>query len=58
MKLLDIVKLFYNLDLLIVAEKEAGTSNKEIMRKFEISKQRIYDARKRVSVIQKELRND
>ncbi len=55
MTLLEYTKQYHNFDIFLVLIDDAGYSNEEITEKFEVSKQRIYDARKRLEPIIKAL---
>lgn len=52
---LDFVKQYYNFDIFLVLMYDAGYSNEEIMEKFQVSKQSIYNAQKRWGLIKKGL---
>lgn len=53
MTFLDYAKQYHNFDVFLVLIDDAGYTDEEIMEKFQISKQRIYEARKRLdSLIQ------
>lgn len=53
MTLLDYAKQFHNFDIFLVLIDDAGYTDEDIMNKFDVSKQRIYDARKRITPILK-----
>lgn len=55
MTLLEYVKQYHNIDLFLVLVDDAGYTDDEIMVKYNVSKQRIYDARKRVEPLIKAL---
>lgn len=55
MKFLDYAKQYHNFDVFLVLIDDAGYTDEEIMEKFEVSKQRIYDARKRLEPVFKAL---
>jgi predicted DNA-binding protein YlxM (UPF0122 family) len=48
---LEFAKQYHNFDVFLVLIDDAGYSDDEIMSKFDVSKQRIYDARKRLDPI-------
>lgn len=51
MTTLDYAKQYHSFDVFLVLLDDAGYTDEEIMTKFEVPKQRIYDARKRVEPI-------
>jgi len=51
MTFLEYAKQYHNFDVFLVLVDNAGYTDEEIAEKFEISKQRIYDAKKRVEPI-------
>lgn len=55
MKFLDYAKQYHNFDVFLVLMDDAGYTDDEIMEKYEVSKQRIYDARKRLEPVFKAL---
>lgn len=55
MTFLDYSKQYHNFDIFLVLLDDAGYSDEEITSKFQVSKQRIYDARKRLDPIFKAL---
>jgi predicted DNA-binding protein YlxM (UPF0122 family) len=55
MKFLDYAKQYHNFDVFLVLVDDAGLTDEDIMAKFEVSKQRIYDARKRLEPVFKAL---
>lgn len=51
MTFLEFAKQYTNFDIFLVLIDDAGYTDEEIMDKFEVSKPRIYDARKRLEPI-------
>lgn len=51
MTFLEYAKQFHNFDVVLMLVDEAGMTDEEIMTKFDVSKQRIYDAKKRLDPI-------
>lgn len=57
MNFLDYSKQYHNFDIFLVLLDDAGLTDQDIMDKFVVSKQRIYDARKRLEPVIKGLEN-
>jgi predicted DNA-binding protein YlxM (UPF0122 family) len=55
MNLLDYTKQFYNFNIFLVLLDDSGLTDDDIMTKFDVSKQRIYDARKQLEPLIKAL---
>lgn len=55
MNFLQYVKQYHNFDIFLVLMDNAGYPDDEIMEKCEVSKQRIYDAKKRLEPVFKAL---
>lgn len=51
MKFLDYAKQYHNFDIFLVLLDDAGFTDEEIATKFEVSRQGIYNARKRLEPI-------
>lgn len=57
MTLLEYAKQFHNFDIFLTLVDDAGLTDQEIMDKFEVSKQRIYNARKQTDILMAALEN-
>ncbi len=57
MRYLDFIKKYQNLDLFTALMDELGFTDEEITKRLEISKQSIYDAKKRLEPIMEALKN-
>lgn len=55
MRFLDYAKTYHNFDVFLVLLDDADYTDEAIMSTFEVSKQRIYDARKRLDPVIKSL---
>lgn len=54
---LDYAKQYHNFDVFLVLLDDAGYTDEEITTKFDVSKQRIYDARKRLETVIESLKD-